>query len=171
MNEHLKFISGNESLVIEPRGGKETITQAFGVFGYIDSNFKQWGCDVPGPPTRETPVRVYEMARDGVFAELFGDFGMEAHCLALTQAQIAQFVKRHPHWLKTNGNGTFFLFKAGHEFFIAVVYLFSDGRIGVRARRFSLERIFRAGKKHRLVVPQLTSAVGPAVNASNSLAA
>jgi hypothetical protein len=156
MSERLKLISGNESLVIEPSDGRQTIAQARDVFSYIDSNFGRWGCDVPGQSTEETPVSVYEMAQDATFSELFGDFGVEADCLSLTQSQIKQFAKHHAHWLKTGGNGTFFLFKPGNEFFVAAVFLFSDRRIGVRARRFSLDRIFRSKKQHRLVVPQFT---------------
>ena len=48
----------------------------------------------------------------------------------------------YPDWLKKGGNGTFFLFKAGNEFFVAAVYLFSDGRLGARVRRFTLDRVF-----------------------------
>jgi hypothetical protein len=64
-------------------------------------------------------------------------------------------VKQYPDWLKKGGNGTFFLFKVGSEFFVVAVYLFSDDRLGVRVRRLSLDRIFLAKKRHRLVVPQL----------------
>ena len=74
--------------------------------------------------------------------------------LALTQAQIKQFVKHYGDWLKKGGNGTFFLFKIGVEFFAAAAYFFSDGRLGMRVRRFSLDRIFLAKKRHRLVVPR-----------------
>ena len=156
-NVRLKLISMNEPLTIGPSDGRETIAQATGLFSYIDSNFKRWGCDAPGFPTDETQTCVYEMAQDGTFMELFGDTRKDADGLALTQSQIICFVRRHPHWLKPGGNGTFFLFKSGHEFFVAAVYLFSDGRMGVRVRRFALERIFRAGRHHRLVVPQLAS--------------
>ena len=72
--------------------------------------------------------------------------------LILTQSQIKQFVKRYPDWLKKDGNGTFFLFKVGNEFFVAAVYFFSDGRLGVRVRRLTLERVFRRQKGHRLMV-------------------
>ena len=46
------------------------------------------------------------------------DFEVEADQLSLTQAQIKQFVRRYPDWLKKGGNGTFFLFKVGSEFFL-----------------------------------------------------
>jgi hypothetical protein len=105
-----------------------------------------------GAPTQETPARVYEMARDSTFQELFGGFGVAVESLALTQAQIKQFAKYYRDWLKKGGNGTFFLFRVGNEFFVAAVYFFSDARLGIRVRGLALERVFRAQKGHRLVV-------------------
>jgi hypothetical protein len=153
VNEYLSLTSGNELLLIEPADGKETFAKARDVFTYVDSNFTRWGCNSPGKQTPQTAVRVYEMARDGTFAELFKSFHLEIVRLCLTQAQIINFVRRHPNWLKSGGNGTFLLFEVEQEFFVAAVYQFFDGRIGVRARRFSLDRVFRARKRHRLVVP------------------
>src|ERR1700724_2308252 len=69
-----------------------------------------------------------------------------------TQSQIKQFVKHNRDWLKKGGNGTFFLFRTGNEFFVAAAYFFTDGRLGVLLRSLSLERVFRAQKRHRLVV-------------------
>jgi hypothetical protein len=92
------------------------------------------------------------MIRNSTFQELFGGFGAALDSLALTQAQIKQFAKHHRDWLQEGGNGTFFLFKIGNEFFVAAAYLFSDGQIGMRLRRLTLERVFRAQKRHRLVV-------------------
>jgi hypothetical protein len=92
------------------------------------------------------------MVRDSTLQEMFGSFGIPIEFLTLTQAQIKQFARLYPNWLKRGGNGTFFLFKAGSEFFVSAVYFFSDGRIGVRVRSLTLERVFRAEKRHRLVV-------------------
>ena len=152
MNDRLRPISGNEPLVLNPTDGQETLAGATDIFRYIDSNFERWNCNVIGAPTRETAVQVYEMVRDCTFQEMFGSFGVAVDRLALTQAQIKQFAKRYPNWLKKSGNGSFFLFKIANEFFVAAVYFFSDGRLGVRVRRLTLERIFRAQKRHRLVV-------------------
>jgi hypothetical protein len=152
MNERLKLISGDEPLVLDSDDGQETLAQATDVFRYIDSNFKLLRCDVAAPPTKETAVQVYEMLRNSSFQELFGGFGVALDSLALTQAQIKQFAKLYPNWLKKGGNGTFFLFKVGNEFFVAAAYFFSDGRLGVRVRGLTLERVFRAQKRHRLVV-------------------
>ena len=159
MNERLKLISGKEHLVLRPIDGQETLAGATEAFRYIDSNFEHWNCDVPGRPTKETPVQVYEMVGDSTFQEMFGGFGVALDRLALTQAQVKQFVQRYPGWLKKGGNGTFFLFNAGDEFFVAAMYLFSDGRLGARVRRLTLERVFRAKKHHRLVLKSLTEAL------------
>jgi hypothetical protein len=152
MKERLRLISGTEQLILRPTDGQDTVAGATDVFSYIDSNFKNWGCDVEGQATEATPLQVYEMVEDSTFQNMFG--GLDVDSLSLTQAQIRQFVKRYPDWLKKGGNGTFFLFKVGREFFVAAVYFFSDGRLGARVRRFSLDRIFLAKKRHRLVVAQ-----------------
>jgi len=152
MNDRLRLISGSERLALSPTDGQETLARVTAVFSYIDSNFEHWNCNIVGPPTEETPVEIYEMVRDSSFQEMFGGFGVALDRLILTQAQIKQFVKRYPDWLKKDGNGTFFLFKVGNEFFVAAVYFFSDGRLGVRVRRLTLERVFRRQKGHRLMV-------------------
>jgi hypothetical protein len=155
MNKCLRLISAREQLILSQIDGNDTLARAADVFRYIDSNFKNWACDVEGQATEATAVQVYEMVENVTLHKMFGGFEVEADHLSLTQAQIKHFVERYPDWLKRGGNGTFFLFKVGSEFFVAAVYYFSDGRLGVRARRFSLDRIFLAKKRHRLVVPRL----------------
>jgi hypothetical protein len=152
MNDRLRLLSGNEPVMLDPTDGLETLGQATDVFRYIDRNFERWNCNVLGPPTQETVVQVYEMIRDSTFQELFGGFGAALDSLALTQAQIKQFAKYYRDWLKKGGNGTFFLFRVGDEFFVAAVYFFSDGRLGMRVRGLALDRVFRAQKCHRLVI-------------------
>src|SRR6516225_4915964 len=151
MNERLKLLSGNDRLLLSPTDGQETIGQATELFRYIDRNFEHWNCNTAELPTKETVVHVYEIVRDSTFRELLGSFGIPIDSLALTQAQIKQFATLHPGWLKRGGNGTFFLFRIGNEFFVSALYFFSDGRLGVRVRRLTLERVFRAQKRHRLV--------------------
>jgi hypothetical protein len=152
MNDRLRLLTGNAPLMLDPTDGGEVLGEATDVFRYIDHNFERWSCNVVGPPTRETAVRVYEMARDGTLRDLFGGFGVALDSLVLTQAQIKQFAKRYREWLKKGGNGTFFLFATGQEFLVAAVYFFSDGHLGLRVRSLALERPFRARKQHRLVV-------------------
>ena len=151
MNERVTVIPGAERLVLSQTDGQETLGRAVDIFRYIDSNFRRWGCDVAGSATDECSVAVYEMAQDSTLQEMFSGFGIPLDQLALTQPQIRQFVLRYPQWLKRGGNGTFFLFKGGSEFFVGAVYFFSDGRLGVRVRDLTLARVFRARKHHRLV--------------------
>jgi hypothetical protein len=152
MNDYLRLLSGNKPLVLRPTNGQETLAQATEVFRYIDRNFEHWNCNTAGLPTKETVVQVYEMVRDSTLQEMFGSFDIPIDFLALTQAQIKQFARLYSNWLKRGGNGTFFLFKVGSGFFVSAVYFFSDCRIGVRVRGLTLERVFRAQKRHRLAV-------------------
>ena len=152
MNYCLRLISGSKPLLLNSTDGQETLAGAADLFRYIDSNFEHWNCNMVGPPTQEAAVQVHEIVRDSTFQEMFGNFGVTIDSLALTQAQIKQFAKRYPDWLKKGGNGTFFLFKVGAEFFVAAVYFFMNGRLGARVRRLTLERVFRAQKRHRVVV-------------------
>ena len=152
MNERLRLLSGSQPVLLDPTNGDETLGEATDVFRYVDSDFKRESCKITGPPTKETAVHVYEMVRDSTLKELFGGFGLELDSLALTQAQIKQFATRQRDWLKKGGNGTFFLCRGSAELFVAAVYLFTDGRLGIRARDLNLERVFRAQKGHRVVV-------------------
>ena len=151
-NNRLRLISGSRSLQLDPTDGQEMLAKATDVFRYIDSNFERWHCNLLARPTTITAVQVYELARDSTLQEMFDCFGVKIDRLALTQGQIEQFAKRYSNWLKSGGNGTFFLFENNHDYFVAAVYCFSDGRLGVRIRRLTLERSFRAEKHHRLVV-------------------
>ena len=106
MNERLNLISGDEPLMLDPTDGQETLAQATDVFRYIDRNFEDWKCNRIGRATKETQVQVYEMVWDATFQEMFSDFAAVIGHLTLTQAQIKQFVRRYPDWLKKGGNGT-----------------------------------------------------------------
>ena len=108
MNKRLRLISGREQLILRPTDGNDTLARATDVFSYIDSNFKNWACDAEGQESEATAVQVYEMVENLMFHEMFGGFEAEADHLSLTQAQIKQFVKRYPDWLKKGGNGTIF---------------------------------------------------------------
>lgn len=154
MNEHLKLLSGPQPLMLGATDGLAILGEATSVFAYIDSYFKRWGCDVAQLPTPAMRMQVYELVRDSTIAEMFGSPGAELDALCLTQSQIIRFVKDFPDWLRQEGHGTFFLIRAGEKHFAAPVFLFHDGRLGVHLRPYSLARRFRAGKRHRLVLPE-----------------
>jgi len=154
----LKLISGSKEIILKPTNGREMIGRAKSIFrGYIDSDFENYGCNVEGKPTTETPVQVYEMIKDGNFAQIFGGFGENLDRLCLSQEQIIDFITYNRDWLRTEGYGTFFLFKVGDEFFVAFVYVDSDGHLNVNVGRLSYDYVWYAECRHRFVIPQLTT--------------
>jgi hypothetical protein len=152
---YVKLISGAKKIILKPTDGKETIYKAKEVFRWIDGDFRSYGCDVKSKPTKEIPVQVYEMIKDGTFQQIFGGFGENLDRLVLTQPQIIQFVKDHSDMLRTDGYGTFFLFKVESEFFVALVRR-GGGGWRVDARRLSGDYVWDAEYCPRLVVPQLS---------------
>ena len=152
----VKLISGAETLELDETDGKATIAKAKDTFpGWIDPDFKEYGCDVKSEPTKKTQVSVHEMIKDGTFAQIFNGMSDDLNKLVMTQPQIIQFVQKHRKWLRTEGYGTFFLFKVGDGIFVASVNFHGDGRLGVRVVRFSRDCVWRAGDRLRVVVPQL----------------
>ena len=150
----LKLISGAETLELEPTDGKETIAKAKDTFpGWIDGDFKNYDTDVKGKPTDKANVQVHEMIKDGTFAQIFGGLSDNLDSLCLTQAQIIQFVKKHSKWLRTDGYGTFFLFKVNEEFFVADVSMYGGSLLAI-VHRFSSDGVWDAGLRYRVVVPQ-----------------
>jgi hypothetical protein len=155
----MKRILDREKIVIAKTNGKENLVHAQDVFtGWIDPDFVNYGCDVEDKPTTDTFVEVFEMVTNGDFTRIFGGFNVSLDQLCLSQNQIKYFVKDHFDKLQTDGYGTFFLFKVGEEIFVAYVHFDDRGRLKVYVRRFSRDDVWRAGFRHRIVVPQLTLA-------------
>ena len=155
----VKLISGVETLTLGPTDGKETIANAGDVFTWgIDGDFKNWGCNVKSAPTKEQAVQVHELIKHGTFEKIFGGMSDDLDSLCLTQPQIIQFVKKHKKWLRTDGYGTFFLFKVGDEFFVAGVDPDSGGGPHASVDRLSDDYVWNAAYRHRFVVPQLALA-------------
>ncbi len=152
----LKLISGAETLELDPTDGIKTLAQAADVFtGHLDSDFQNYGCNVPGQPTGKTKVTVHELIKNGDFKKIFGGLSNNRNQLCLGQDQIIQFVKKYRRWLHKD-YATLFLFKVGDEFFVAGVDLRSGGRLRARVFRFSDDRVWNAEYRDRVVVPQLT---------------
>jgi hypothetical protein len=157
--DRLKLISGTETLTLEPTDGTEVIAEAGSLFnGYLDSDFRNWKTNVKGNPTEAQNVQVHEMTKDGTFEQIYGGLGDNLDVMCLSQAQIIQFVKNHRKWLRTDGYGTFFLFKVGDKFFVAFVVVFSGGSLLAHVSRFSRDVVWFAGGRRRFVVPQLALA-------------
>ena len=154
---YLKLLSGAETLMLDALDGKETLATAKETFpSGIDGDFKNWGTNKPGIATKEQAVDVHELVKDGTFAQMFGSLGTDLDKLCLTQAQIKNFCKKHPQWLRQNGYATFFLFKVEDQFFVAHVNVDSGG-LRVDVFRFGSDRVWNTENSHRVVVPQLTA--------------
>jgi len=155
-SQFLKLISGGVSLTVDAVDGTEILADAKDVFsGGIDSDFINWEADEPDRSTVETPVDVYEMTQDATFSQMFGDLSSDVRRLCLTQHQIKNFVKKHRSWLRTEGYATFFLFESKGHFFVADVSFLSNDVLNVSVNRFERSDVWRAGNRHRLVVPRL----------------
>lgn len=136
--------------------GQETIAQAKEVFpGFIDPDFKNWGCDVTSESTPEMPVALHELVQDGDFRTIFTSLGTDLDKLCLTQPQIIQFCRQHQRLLSADGHATFFLFKANNVFFVANVR-WHVRKLRVYVRFLSIVIVWNGESCHRVVVPQLT---------------
>ncbi len=160
---YLKRISGGKKVSIGASDGKDTLAKAQDVFkAWVDDDFENWDLDIPGEPTEETDVEVHELVRDGTFANIYASTETELESLCLSQAQIKKFCKESPDWLRTEGYGTFFLFKKNKKLpaslenlFVARVDVLGDGQLGVGAVRFSYGLVWSCEYRHRFVLPQL----------------
>jgi hypothetical protein len=153
---YLRLISGEETLLLDPTDGTQSIGHCGAVFdGWIDPNFKNWGLNTGrNLATEETVLQVHEMIKDGTFEKNYRSLGGNLDELCFTQSQIIQFCQKHRNLLRTDGYGTFFLFKVDTEFFVADVRFGSVG-LNVNVRRFSNDCVWNADYRHRFVVPQL----------------
>ncbi len=154
---YLKLLSGAETLMLDALDGKETLATAKEVFlSGIDGDFKNFGTNKPGIATKEQGVDVYEIVKDGTFAQVFSSLETDLDKLCLTQAQIKNFCKKHPQWLRQKSYATFFLFKVEGQFFVAYVFVRLGG-LRVSVYRFECGLVWYAEHSFRMVVPQLTA--------------
>ncbi len=160
-NPYLRLISGGETVTISAcKGGKKAnIYNAKKTFpGYIDSDFKGYGINLPQPTTAKTDVEVHEMYnKNADFKTLFGSLSSDLKSLAFeSQEQIEKFVQENKQWLRTDGYGTFFLFteevNGEEKFFVADVY-FHSGELEVSVRHLSDGSVWNACFALRIVVP------------------
>lgn len=156
---YLRQLYVGKKTIIDPTDGTETIAQAETVFTWgIDSDFKNWGLDVPAQATEATEATVHEMTTDGAFKEIYGSLGRtpeELKKLCLTQAQIIGFCSKHRDKLRQEGYGMFFLFEHDGKLFVANVNVRSGGRLSVFVLHFSRGDVWNAECRHRFVFPQL----------------
>lgn len=127
--------------------GKETIADS-NLFSYIDSDFKNWGLNIPDKETKAMNLDIVELTKDATFGQMFKNPEKQT----MTQGQILEFVKNHKENLCQNWY-TFFLFKVGNKFFVAFVSLGDDGGLEVHVREFSYDYVWGGERRRRLVMP------------------
>lgn len=165
MRSMLRRIHSDEFITIAPATGSVTLAGSEGIFtGYLDPDFKNFGTDVPSSPTAEQAVEVHEMipGMDGNFQTIFDSTGRGLDSMLLTQEQIVMFCRDHRGKLRTEGFGTFFLFKVGEvvkkdltNLFVAGVCV--GGRdLFVLVDRFLNGSVWDGEFWHRFVLPQQT---------------
>ena len=144
---------------VDATDGKATIAQAKDVFlAGIDSDFTNWGTDVPSEATQPQLVEVYEMRQNASFEAMFDSLDRPRDSVFWTQAQIIQFCCGHRDKLLDTGYGNLFPFKVktakGIESFVAHAYVRGRG-LCVYVDRFDNPGTWDADFRHRVVVPQL----------------
>jgi hypothetical protein len=99
---------------------------------------------------------VYEMVKNGNFAELFGSLGYDLNKLAFTSREkVDEFCHLHRDKLSQSRYATFFLFKGENgQFSVADVRIVDDRRLDVDVLPFDFETVLNAFYQHRIVVPQ-----------------
>lgn len=148
----LRKLTGD--LFLEECDGQQIIANSKNIFYLIDSDFKNYGANEKGVATPKTPVEVHELVKSGKFSQIFGSMNSDLNKLCFTQSQILNFIKNHKNWLRTDGWGTFFLFKSGEKFFVAGVDVASLG-LDVRVHHFGRGNVWYAERRYRFVFPQL----------------
>jgi hypothetical protein len=150
--EYLRKLVGN--LILNESDGQNTIADSKNVFYSIDSDFKNYGANEKGVATPKTRVEVHELIKNGTFRQIFGSLNSDLDKLCFTQDQILNFIKNHKSWLRTDGYGTFFLFKSNGKFFVAYVFVHSDGLV-FHVHHFDDVNVWNAVFRYRFVFPQL----------------
>ena len=155
VNAYLRRLFADQTIEVRVRDNADTLAGAKGVFtgGIFEAK--------PRGICRQTPktaVAIYELVKDGTFAQIFGGFGENLRRLCLTESQIVAFCRDHPDLLRKGGYDTFFLFE-GEEgnFFVALVSVGVFGRLRVGVVSLGHGYVWRAKFGHRFVVPQLAA--------------
>lgn len=152
VGDYLRLIT---EVTLPATSGTETLAEAADVFtGFLDPDFKNWGTNVRGEPTKETSVEVLELVNDGKFTEIYGSVGNDLDKLCLAQGQIKSFCQNHPDLISPD-SATCFLFKENGEFFVARVYCDSGGQLRAFVGRFEYAYVWNAVSRLHFVLPCL----------------
>lgn len=153
-DEILRIVEGSQGLLIPACDGMSFLAKAQEVFkSFIDPDFEKWKLAHTSNATKKVAVEIYEMVKDANFVQIFGSIGFDLDKLCFTQHQIEVFCTLHHEWLRTDGYGTFFLFKENEQYFVAGVNVNSGGLVAC-VSHLGIEIVWGARSARRLMVPQ-----------------
>lgn len=154
--EYYRPLFSRQSLLIGATKGSMTIAAAPEVFtGHLDPNFVFWETNQPGTDTGA--VKVDMEIRSASHKHQFGIFDRHSRSLCLTQGQIVMFCDDHREDLLQANIDTFFLFEIrrknqkANDLFVTCVEVSGD-ELNVHVCRFEFAYLWRAGRRHQLVV-------------------
>jgi hypothetical protein len=153
----LMCVSRGTTLILRATDGKDRFNQCDKLFSAgIDADLEAFGLNHFTHPIEETEVTVHEMFRSGNFREIVGGRTECMDALCLTPSQGIQFVKMFPKWLASDKEverGTFFMMKAGGEYYMVMVTVLPDRRLKVNVGMFNHTEIWDHKRGHRFVLP------------------
>lgn len=151
---HLRRLQ--RGLVLPATTGVRTFVTARDMFSDgFDSNFDEYGTNVPYQAMPKTSADLYEMTADGDFKSLLGSFNINPKRLFWrSQDQVLTLVENHPYHLHPQGWITLFPFIVREKSFVASVTQFRR-KLGAYVRYFEDVGVWYAENRHRVVLPQL----------------
>jgi hypothetical protein len=119
VNPYLKILSVNETLIIDALNSGEFLVGVKDILQPgVSIALKNTIANKPAVATKEQVVDVYQQVRRGTLAQMYCSLGADLDKLCLTQAQINNFSKKYPDWLRGDGYATFFMFKFDGQYLI-----------------------------------------------------
>jgi len=153
--EFLKELFPKKELVLPPNDGQKVIANSSDVFKFwIDPWFLREKHKQRQKISAKTPVKVYEIIDDVSFDEIFNLFHKNLNNYCLTQSQIIDYCQLYSDYLRKGGYESYFLFKEDYQFFLAYVYVYSDG-LEINSISLKSSCILSAEDKLRLILPKI----------------
>jgi hypothetical protein len=144
---YLRRLYEGHEMRIPATNGRETIYASDVFTGNRDPSLIQWGLGLPGLPTPEVNIKMYELVKDGQFAKVLESIegGWQPFS---EESQIVAFCRDYPTKLNwRRGWDTFFPLKG--EF---VVHAITKGKIECKIHEISYKGIWSSLFKPRFVV-------------------
>jgi len=148
--QYLRKLFDGEEVRLGVTEGKRTIKEAAGLFPggiYLHDGFEKLPDEVL--PIPETLLEISELVENGKFAEFLPEGRVLGH-----EEQVLLFVETHRDKLRKDGYATFMPFLKGGKVFVARVLVHDVGRLEVRVLHFGYGDVWRAERRHRVVIPQ-----------------